>query len=145
LAAAVLSRDSAMSGLARVTLPPQLAKAFAAAVDEHARQDLKKQSDDTARQLGENLLKAALPTLEAGEIDLAFDLRGPSQKGIYTLVAAGAVKKGKDVEKSLRDIARSLPEDAKKRVKLDADSQGGAAIHSIDMSADENFRRVLGE
>jgi hypothetical protein len=131
----------------RFTLPKELAKELTNVAVEQAKQDLKREKDETSRRLGENLLTSVVPTLKSGEVDLAFDLRGPGKKGKYTLVGAGAVKDGKEIEKSLRDIVKSLPEDARERVKLDIASEGGAAIHSLDVfkdSRDEEGPHVFG-
>jgi hypothetical protein len=147
VAAAVLSANAALSGSTRLTLPKDLSKVLAAAFEEGARENIKKEQNEAARKLGQNLLETLLPTLSAGEVDFAFDLRGPSDKGTYTVLAAGGVKNGKDLEKSLRDIAKSLPEEVRARVKLDADSEGGVAIHTLDVFKDGNddLKRVLGD
>jgi hypothetical protein len=147
LAAAVLSSNAALSGSTRFTLPKELAKELTNVAVEQAKKDLEKQKDETARRLADNLLTTLLQTLKSGEVDLAFELRGPGEKGKYTLVGAGAVKEGKEIEKSLRDIVKSLPEDARERVKLDIAKEGATAIHSVDIFKDskDDGRRVFGD
>ena len=48
------------------------------------------------------LIKAATPTLKAGELDAGLDLRGPDAKGHYTVLAGLKVQQGADIEKLLR-------------------------------------------
>ena len=83
------------------------------------------------------------PTLKAGELDAALALTGPDSKGNHTLVGATAVKKGKDIEKLLKDFAPHLGQVAD--FDFDVDTVGSFALHKISFKdLPEKLEKVFG-
>jgi hypothetical protein len=120
------SKDSAASGLIRVSLPEKIREAAVKAVDEAINSKLE---GDVAKAAA-----AFEPTIKAGQLDVAFDLRGPSADNLYTIVAGIKVEDGDVVEKLNRKVIANLPESEKKKIKLDVAKVGDVAIHQIDVS-----------
>jgi hypothetical protein len=105
-------------------------------LDEVAKKSIEKETDKTKRAQAEKALPVVMPSLKAGELDVAFDLRGPSEDKTYTVVAGIKVKDGAELDKLLRKTAADLPEADKKKIKLDADKAGSIAIHELMITDD---------
>jgi hypothetical protein len=145
--AGIFSPDSAIHYLIHVTLPERMRKSLGDLIDQGFQKALKDQKDATQREEMQRLFEAVSPTLKAGELDTAADLRGPSAAGKYTLVVGLAVKDGAALDKALRHVATKIPEDRKGKLKLDADKVGSTAIHRLDLSKefDAEARQMFGE
>jgi hypothetical protein len=144
-AAGVLTTDSAMSMATRFTLPEKFAQALAKTIEAEMKKNAEKTPDKTHRELVEKFTKAIMPTIRAGELDTAFDLRGPNKKGIYTLLVAGGVEKGSDLESTLREIVKTVPQ-LEDLIKLDQDKAAGTAIHAINIpDNNEKFSKIFGD
>jgi len=145
--AGLLSADAALNLIVHGALPEHLRKALSPVIDEGARTGLEKEKDPARRAQAEKLLKALSPSLKSGELDAAVTLRGPSESKHYTLVAALKLKDGNDIDGVVRDLIKGLPEDARKLIKLDADSAGEVKIHRLDVQQafDADARKTFGD
>jgi hypothetical protein len=147
LLAGMGSPNAAAHGRVHAALPEGLRQLFAKGLDEAFRQGLAKEPDKAKRARGEKLIKALASSYQSGELDAAADLRGPSANKHYTLVTAIKVKDGKAIEKALRDLLQDLPEAARARLQVDAESAGDIKIHRLDIQKDldKEGRRVFGD
>jgi hypothetical protein len=145
--AGLISKDSAASGVLHFSLPDGVRKSLVQVAEEAFLKQLDKEKDKAKRELATKVYKALEPTLKAGELDLALDLRGPSDKKRYTLVAGLKVQEGEAMEKVARDLLREMPAEVKNLVKLDVDKVGSVKIHQIDLGKflPEEVRQVFGE
>src|SRR5262249_38272598 len=125
----------------------RMRKSLGDVIDQGFQKALKDQKDATQREEMQRLFEAVSPTLKAGELDTAADLRGPSAAGKYTLIVGLAVKDGAALDKALRHVATKIPEDHKGKLKLDADKAGSTAIHRLDLSKefDAEARQMFGQ
>ena len=131
-----------MNLMVNLALPKKTREALLAVLEEALGQE----KDKAKRAQAERLFKALSPTLKTGEFDLAFDMRGPSQGGRYSLVAGQKITDGPAVEKALRDAIRDLPEAERNKVRLDAEKAGDVAIHRLEVKdADADFKKTFGE
>jgi hypothetical protein len=146
LFAGLVGKDSAASVLLTYTLPERLRKALAPVIDEGISNVLEKQADQPHQALVEKMLKVLAPSLKAGEIDAAIDLRGPSAKKHYTLVAGIKLRNGKEVEKTVKEVVKDLPDQIRDAIKLDAQKVGEVNIHSVDIDRflDDSAREMFG-
>src|SRR5207253_966986 len=104
--------------------------------------------DEGKREVAKVLLPALKPTARAGTIDVGVDLRGPSKKGLYTVIAAGRVVEGEGIEQAIKKVLAKLPEEAKAPITMDVDKAGGANIHRImpeKGKVDKGTRELFGE
>ena len=131
--AGLVGKDSAANGVLHFALPEGVRKALAPVIDEFFDKELARETDKAKRELASKVFKAVAPTLKAGELDLALDLRGPSDKKLYTLVAGLKVKDGEFIEKAARDLMKELPPRERDLIKLDVDKAGSVKIHQIDV------------
>jgi hypothetical protein len=105
LPAGIVSAQGAVGrGAVKIALPPELKQGFGKVIDEAIAVALKK-ANEPEKEHVERALKTLAPTVKAGELDLAAALHGPDAKGRHTLLAAMAVKNGKEIEKLARDFA----------------------------------------
>jgi hypothetical protein len=125
--AGLVGKDSAMSLVVHGLLPETLRKVLDKAVDEAIK---------NAPQVPEEVAKVLAPTAKMGELDLAFDVRGPGAKGKYTGIAGVKVKEGLGIEKLFKEFLKSgqVPAEEVKRVTVDAEKVGTVNIHKIDVS-----------
>jgi hypothetical protein len=146
LFAGMVGKDSAASVLLSYTLPERVRKALTPVIDEGISKVVDKVPDETLRAVTEKLLKVLAPSLKAGEIDAAIDLRGPSAKKHYTLVAGVKLKNGKEVEKTIKEVVKDLPAQIRDAIKLDAEKAGAVNIHGveIDRFLDDSARELFG-
>jgi hypothetical protein len=127
-AAIVGNTDTVARVTAKAGLPDSVKKELAKVVDA-AIEDIVKKAGDNDKEPLERLLKTLAPTLKSGEIDSAVAVTGPDAKGRHTLIAATAVKEGKDIEKLLKDFAPHLGQAAD--IDLDVEKIGDFNLHSI--------------
>lgn len=104
-----------------------------------------KQAKPNDREAARRVLTALAPTFKAAEVDYAVSLIGPNANGKHTLLAAVAVKDGKELEKLLKEFASSIPADAVD-FTFDTETIGEFKLHKVDLKAvnDEDFERVFG-
>jgi hypothetical protein len=146
IAAALVGPDSAMSGLLNVGLPARVRAVLAPVIEEEEQKALQKEKDQAKRDALAAVLKAFAPTLKTAELDAGFDIRGPGQGGVYTLVAGAKVQDGAAIDKTLRKVVADLPAKQRDTVQLDVEKVGGVAIHRITQEkADEQFRQQFGD
>jgi hypothetical protein len=146
LTAAVLGGDSAARFLVHVSLPERLRKALDPVVDDTFKKAVENERDPTKREHARKLLNALAPTLKAGELDQAFDLRGPSKDGLYGMIAALKVKDGLALEKTLKGLVKDLPAEARDRIKIDADKVGTVNVHRLEVAdqLDKEAKQLFG-
>jgi hypothetical protein len=132
IAAGLVGTDSAMHALVNLSLPAELRKTLAPVIDEGVKKALAKEKDEARREALGEFLKALTPTLKRAQLDAGFDLRGPGEEGLYTLVLGAKVQDGAGIDRALRDVFKKIPREEKKGdVKLDVDRAGSVAIHRV--------------
>jgi hypothetical protein len=139
-------KDSAFLLLLNLAVPADMLKSFNAVIDESLKEALKNESDAKRKAQAEKVLKAIEPTLRAGELDVAVDLRRGKDAKFLTAVVGAKVKDGAALEKTFKELVKELPADDQKRLKLDVDQAGGVKIHQAEIKdLDEKTRQVYGE
>jgi len=138
--------NAAVIGAINLALPDSIKKVIAPAIDELADKGLMMAPND-ARDLITPIIKAALPTFKAGEIDLAGVLLGPDAENHFTLVTSGKVVGGKDLEKAIKDAVAKAPAEVKDVIEIDADTVGDFKLHRLKVSdkLDEKALAVVGK
>src|SRR5262249_57190736 len=102
------------------------------------------------RRQVERLLKALLPSLQAGELDAGVAVRGP-KGGQFPVVGGVKLKEGAALGQTLRDLAKEAlqgaPEAVRSKVHLDVAKVGGATVHRLDVQDqfDAKARKVFGD
>jgi hypothetical protein len=148
IGASLIGADSAANLIFNVALPEKLHKALSDVVDDAVKKGLADAAAKGQREAAEAVVKALLPTLKAGELDVGFDLRGPGAKDLYTLVMGVKVEEGEEIEKLVRNALKSLPEKDQERVKFDVAKADDIGIHQFIPDAgmtEENSKRMFGE
>jgi hypothetical protein len=145
--AGLIGSDSAMSSRLTIALPEALRKAMGPTIDEAVQAMLAQAKDATARDLAERYAKALVPTLKEGTLDVAADLRGPSEDKLYTAVVAVRLKDTGDLDQAIRASVAKLPEKEREKIKLDAENAGAVKIHRLDVAKqfDAKAKELLGE
>jgi hypothetical protein len=145
---AVSSPDAAVNFNLSVALPAALRQLLPTAVDD-ALAEAKKQAPGEVQSKIEPVLKALLPTVKAGELDLAASMIGPDKDNNYTVIAALKVVDGKGIESAVKEIAKKeLPPELSGLIQFDAEKlTGGASVHTVKIAdqLDENARKVFGK
>ncbi len=136
LFAGLFSSDSAMKMLIHGALPDSLRKTLESVIDEGIHSGLQKEKDPIKRGQAAKLFDALAPSVKAGEVDAAVNLRGPAANQHYTVVAGIKLKKGEDLEDTVRDLVGNLPEAERAKFKLDVDTAGEVKIHRVDLQKD---------
>ncbi len=97
----------------------------------------------------EPLIKALLPTIKAGDLDLGVAMVGPDSSDKYTLVAGLKVVDGKKIEEAVRDIVKKeLPPEISAMIQMDAEKlEGGVMLHKVKTAdqIDEKGQKVIGK
>jgi hypothetical protein len=147
LFAGLLRDDAAMNLLVRHDLPDKLRSALGGLIAEAAKKSLAETSDEAKKKQIQQVIAALEPTFKAGELDLAFSLRGPGAGDRYTLVGGVKLKDGDKLAATLRELLQELPESERKNIKLDVEKAGGATIHELNLSRgfDAKAREMFGE
>src|SRR5262249_36333993 len=145
--AGLIGEDSATNGRLTLTLPEGARGGLGPVLDEAGARWVKQAPNETERELRDRFFKALAPTLREGTLDVAGDLRGPSQDKLYTGVLAVRLKDGADLEKAIRASVDKLPAEARAKVTLDADKAGGVAVHrlNVEKDYDAKTRQNFGE
>ena len=87
-------------------------------------------------------------TVETGNLDLAFVIRGPNKDKLFSAILAISAKGPEEFEKALKVFIASLPEKDRERVKLDVAKIDDVGVHEIDVSdvpGAEQFEKVIGK
>ncbi len=134
--AGLMTDDSAFGNRLTYQLTEGLRKKLAPVVDEALEKLLASTKNEGEKELIKPLLDALAPSLKEGKLDLALDIRGPSEKKLYTAVAGTGVKKGADIEKALKGFAEKLPAELKEKVSFDVAKAAGANIHRLNVEKD---------
>jgi hypothetical protein len=142
-AAIVAGKEPALHLTVREELPEELKKELATALDSVISEALKDVPGEQEKALLERVFKTFGPTLKAGEIDVAFAIHGPDAKSHYSLIAAIAVKDGKEIEKLVKDLAPFAGDAAE--FDFDIEKTGNFTLHSVTVKgAPEEFRQIFG-
>jgi hypothetical protein len=143
----LVGKNSAVSGLIHVALPESIRKATEPVLEEAIKKELAKETDKTKREQAEKAAAVIMPSLKSGELDAAFDLRGPSESKTYTLVAGAKIKDGAELDKLLRKVFADLPDAEKKKIALDVGRVGNVAIHqrNLEGELDAEAKAFFGE
>ena len=145
VAVSLVGTDSAANAIVDVALPEKVRQSASDLFIDGMKKGLA--NSPGGAELSDAFVKAATPTLRAGELDAGFDLRGPDAKGLYTLVSGLKVRQGADIEKLLRDIAKAAPAEQNK-LKLDVAKAGDVSIHEIvsdpNQPADPTAQKLFG-
>jgi hypothetical protein len=134
----VASSGAAARGNIKVAVTDGMKKEYAAAIDALLAEALKKAPPDQ-EDLG--------PTLKAGELDAAGALVGPDSKGRYQVIGAVAVKEGKNIEKWLKDVVKTVGPFIEDKVvfKFDVETIGDFALHKMEIKeGDAQFEKLFG-
>ena len=101
------------------------------------------------QQKAEPLIKALLPTVKAGELDLGIAFMGPDKDEKYTFLAGLKVVDGKKLETVIKDtVKKELPPEYSGLVQFDAEKlSGGATLHKVKIAEhiDEKGEKLLGK
>jgi hypothetical protein len=147
LAAALIGKGSAINGFVHVLLPETVRTTLAPVIDQGIKDAIRKETNPNKREAAELLLKALAPTAKAGELDVGFDIRGPKEGGLYTLVLGMKINKGLALEKALRETLKKAPPKQRETVTLDFARAGGVTIHKVTPkpeNLDKGVRNLLG-
>jgi hypothetical protein len=142
--------DAALSINLSASLPENLKKLFPGVVDD-VIEIIKKQGNipGEIQTKAEPIIKAVLPTVKAGELDLGLAMVGPDQSDKYTIIGGLKVVDGKKIEDAVRDLVKKeLPPEISDLIQLDAEKlDGGATLHTVKTSAfiDEKGEKVIGK
>jgi hypothetical protein len=141
--APLLHPHSAFKGELNVSLPEKLQALLGPALKDAEKQALAKAKNDSEREVLNTLLEGIMPTLKAAELDTAFDLQGPNDKGVFTLLGGIKIKDGAKLEQSFRKSAARYP----KVIQLDAEKVDELNIHRInpDKNLKAGARKTLGD
>jgi|GEM_PF-258622 len=147
---ALASSDAAMSFNLSVGLSSSLKQLLPQVVDDILEQ-VKKQGNIPGefQTKAEPLIKALLPTVKAGEIDLGATLIGPSKDDKYTLLLGLKLAEGKKVETALKDtVKQEVPPEIAGLIQWDAEKLGGgASLHVVKVAdhLDADGQKVFGK
>jgi hypothetical protein len=145
--AGLTSPSSAVEFFLHGAVPEKARQQLLKTIDEPVQSWLQKETDPNKRALGEKLYNAILPTLKAGELDVAGELRGPKANKHYAAIAALKLKDGKRLEKVFREAREMAPASEREKVKLDVETLGSATVHRLDIQQqfNEQFKNLFGE
>jgi hypothetical protein len=129
LPAGIVSAEGAIGrGAVKIGMPAELKDGFGKVIDE-AIADAVGKANGPEKEHVERALKTLAPTVKSGELDFAAALLGPDAKGRHTLLAALAVKDGKEIEKLARDFAVFAGGHAD--FTFDVDKVGDFTLHKV--------------
>jgi hypothetical protein len=102
--------------------------------------------DEEAQPAAKALLKALVPTIQAGLFDAALSMRGPT-KDKYSLIGGLRLKDGRKVENAVLAALKTLPDDQKKNQKFNAFKVGDVAVHQyqlVEPDEDDETTMIFG-
>ncbi|HSQ57494.1 MAG TPA: hypothetical protein VLM40_17360, partial [Gemmata sp.] len=134
-AAIVGGKGAAVRLTVKAELPAAAKKDLDKVVDAGIEAALKDVPEDQ-KALAERVLKTIAPSLKSGAIDAAVSFT-PRAKGGYTLIVAGAVKKGNDIESLAKDLAKQFGPMIGEAVefKFDVEKIGSFNLHQVTINA----------
>ncbi|HKA06850.1 MAG TPA: hypothetical protein VKD71_06295 [Gemmataceae bacterium] len=144
------SSEAAMTFNLSVGLSSSLKQFFPPVIDDVLEQ-AKKQAPIPGefQAKAEPLIKALLPTVKAGELDLGAAMIGPDKDEKYTFLIGIKVVDGKKIEGAIKDIVKKeLPPEIAGVFQLDADKlSGGASLHVVKIAdqIDAKGQKVIGK
>src|SRR5262249_39994454 len=116
-----------------IALTDELTRRFGPLVDAMLAESLKEAKPEERGRL-KALLDSIAPTLKAGELDSAIALIGPDAKGRHALLAALAVKRGKELDKQVRAMLKDVKDFAEvAAVTYDVDKVGAFTLHKVTL------------
>ena len=124
ITASLIGKDSAMNGVLNVSLPPKLHSLLVPVIEEAEKKAIAKETDKSKREAAAALLKALRPTFKNAELDVAADLRGPNDSGLYTAVAGIKVKDGSTIDQTFRRLVGDLPAEHARLSAFDVEKVG---------------------
>jgi hypothetical protein len=141
--AALLHPNSALKAELNASLPKKLRELLGPALQDTEKGALSKANDENQREILKTLLDGVMPTLKAAELDTALDIRGPNDKGAYTLVGGIKIQDGVNLERSFLKAAARFPQ----QVTLDVEKADQIHIHRInpEKNAKTLARQQLGD
>jgi hypothetical protein len=146
ISASLLSPESALSMVVHVALPENLRKGLEPVIDEGLSKAHKELRDKDHKAFFGTLVKALVPTIKMGELDAGMSVRGPTAKGLYTIVLGMKVKDGAKIDEAAREMLKKAPMQLQEQVTLDADKSGNTSIHKIKpIMVDTNTKELLGD
>ncbi len=139
----VAAKTPAAHGSASIELPEDLKKRLEPVIDAAIKEAVK-EAAPREQEAARRALTTLAPTFKSGRLNAAFSLAGPDAKGKYTLLAAGQVENGKDIEKLAKDFAAFVKsEDAE--LTFDVEKVGNFAVHKVVIQKDDaDFERIFG-
>lgn len=143
LAAGIATSKSLASLTMNVAAPEAVKKALDPLVDQIVNEGWKK-AEKEKQALAKDAIEALGPTIRAGILDSAIDIRGPNSDSHFTIVSAIRVKNGERLDAVLRKAIEKLPPDEKSAIKLDIAKSAGAALHQFPAKFDEGQRALVG-
>lgn len=140
------SSSSAAEVFVHGAVPENARQQLIKSIDEAFHSGLEKETDANKRAVVEKLYNAILPTLKAGELDVAAQLRGPTKDKHYAVIAALKLADGQKLEKVLRDLKDQVPPSEREKIKVDAENVGAVKIHRLDIQEqfDEQAKKLFG-
>ena len=130
-AAITATKEPIVRVTTKAALTPDLKKQFAKVVDELSK-EIETKADPNAQAVVRQALDTLAPTFKAAELDLAFALDGPDVKGKHKLILALGVKKGKDIEKLLKELSQFAG--AVADFDFDVEKIGEFSLHKITLA-----------
>lgn len=147
VAAATVPGNSILSLNLNTSLPTVIRDLLVAEAEKGIKKGLSEETDPRKKQAAQAMADGVMPTLKAGNIDLALSLV-PTATGKHNLVVAAQVAKGSELEKSVKTVVGMLQDNEKRALGLtiDLDKVGGTNIHGAQASnMDANGKRLFGE
>jgi len=142
--------DTALSLNVSVSLAASLKKMLPKVVDD-ALEEAKKQGliPGDIFDKAEPLIKALLPTVKAGNLDLGIAMIGPDKSDKFTLLAGVKVVDGKKIEEAVKEtVKKELPPEIADLFKLDAEKlSDGSMMHTVKLAdfIDEKTEKIVGK
>jgi len=129
--------DSAMNILVAVPIADDLRKELGKVIEKAFQAALEQEKDPKQKALAQRVYQTFLPSLQSESLDGAMAIYGPRPDKLYSMVLGLKVKEGKKIEGLLRDLAKELPPEERKALKLDTDRVGAHSVHRITPPADD--------
>jgi hypothetical protein len=142
---ALSMKNTALLLTLNASLPTSVKKVFGPAVDDLVKQGLDMAGD--FKEHVEPLVKALVPTLKAGDLDIGVAVVGPNADKHLSGVLVAKVVEGKKIDAAIKDLVEKIPEPIKSAIDLNADSEGAYKIHVVKIKdqLDENIKKIIGE
>ncbi len=146
LFAGIPQTTAAVQMIFRGSTPANVRKQFEQAVREGMAKGLQHETNEQKREVAKRVLQSLAPTVTAGQMDVFFQMRGPSADKLYTAVAAARLKDGLQVQQALRQALKSAPAQDQANIHLDAEKIGDVNVSRLDIqkTADRNYKQTFG-